>query len=180
MHPVLCPGPGVPLYPSCRHFFGSTAPAGMEQEKPAHTEPAAGLFLSLGSLRPVQIPTHFLASKEIIAAVSNSPHLLISLFLSALTPKPLLLFFFSLLEFTNTCCSYLLLASLNSVAVFCGRLHPSPVGHGLFVSARRAGGSLVQSCFRQLLSVKLFLPGCCDRAPEAGRVSVLSGTKNTS
>lgn len=94
MHPALCSGPGVPLYPSCRCFFGSTALAGMEQEKPAHTEPAAGLFLSLGSLRPVQIPTHFLTSKEIIAAVSNSPHLLISLFLSALTPKPLLLFFF--------------------------------------------------------------------------------------
>lgn len=88
--------------------------------------------------------------------------------------------FFSLLEFTNTCCAYLLLASLYSVAVFCGQLHPSPLGHGLFVSAWRAGGSLVQSCFRQLLSVKLFLPGCCDRAPEAGRVSVLSGTKNTS
>lgn len=96
-----------------------------EPEKLAQAELCVGTaLLSAPSLDPAQAPSLFSASEEIIITLANYPFLLQRLLFFCLNteaPSPLFSFTTSL---TNTFCdSYLLPASLHSLAVF---LWPTP------------------------------------------------------
>jgi len=133
-------------------------------------------LVSVKSLNPARIPTHFTASKEIILTSPNSPYLILSLFLSVLTQKLPLLFFMALANAFGD--SYLLTASLNSLAVF---LWPAPPFFTSGTGGLYLNSSLETACCKTIsaVSVKVFLStGSCVHSTGVDfNVSSLSGIK---